>query len=112
MFKNLLVISLFISTIALSQTGTTRSFTQGYVVLTGDDTLKGNLAMLSDEESCEHVYFKKATADTATTFTAADLKGYKRESAVYSGRMIADKKWGFVKVIEKGRVNVYQYAYV
>lgn len=112
MFKNLFVFFLFISTITLSQTEVQRSFTQGYVVLSGGDTLKGNLAVLSEEESCERVYFRKNVTDTVTAYRPQELRMYKREGSVYVFKPLSDKKSGFVKWIEKGNVNVYQYSYV
>ena len=112
MLKNLLPFILLISTVSLSQTEIHRNFTKGYVVLTNGDTLRGNLAQVSESESCDTVFFKKNITDTVTGFNAGQLRMYKRDNVFYSSRIIATKKGAFVNVMELGKVNLYRYTYV
>ena len=106
MFKNLLVFILLVSTAIYSQTEIHRNFTKGYVVLTNGDTLRGNLAQVSEAESCDTVDFKTNIMVTGTGFNAGQLRMYKRDHAVCRSRMISSHKEGRVRVIEQGKVHL------
>ena len=112
MNKGILSILVLATNGVLAQSSQSRSFTQGYIVQQNGDTLKGNMAMLSEEESCAHIDFKKNNLDTVTVFTSDNVQLYKRENSVYVSKRVTDKKTAFVKSIEKGRINLYRYSYV
>ena len=87
------------------------SFTQGYLVKMNGDTLKGNIASLSEEENSDTVYFKQKADDAVTTFLPEDVKMFKREGNLYFSKQVSERKQAFVKLIEKGKVNLYLYSY-
>ncbi len=111
MDRYILIFLILLTNAALSQTNVQRNFTQGYIVLLSGDTLKGNVALFSEEESSAHVDFKKNNYDTVSVFKPAEVSMYKRDNSFYFTKPVTDKKNAFVKIMEKGKVNLYKYSY-
>ena len=110
-YKFIFALLVLFAIAAPAQISNQKNFTQGYIVLLNGDTLKGNLALLTDEESCSFISFKKNTLDTVTTFTPDKVRVYNRENFFYEARPVTDKKTFFFQLIENGKVKLYKYAY-
>ncbi len=111
MYKRVLFFLLLTIHTVHAQQSKSRSFTQGYLVQLNGDTLRGNMAALSEEESCGRIEFKKNNIDTVTIYSPDNVLLYKREGSVYVTKKIKDSKNQFVKVLEKGKINLYRYSF-
>ena len=116
--KRIIIFLLFTPCVARAQEDKVKIFTTGYIVRISGDSAYGKLAMLSPEESCDHIDFKTDSSETAETLDAGKVKFYKRGFDLYYSRHVVRPKSHignkdmFVKLIGTGKIKTYEYVYI